>query len=380
MTLDQDGNPRQSGSRRRPAVVRLGVLATGVLVAVFCWCQISNGTGDGSAPESAASALPVGESSAEQAQSVPDAPLPTSFVVESPPPATVPTGPEEAQPVPDAPLPALVAEDLPAPADMPSGPDEPEAGAPGAASEHEGAKIVAWADIPPAPAVEEKEPAAEPGASPNTETEAQADPPGDQVASVMRIVSSVEAPSDSGGDAQPAGPPAPAPPGATDAEVVATPESKDSFEARPIGELTVNIRCRKGDLPTDFGGPQLARMQAKGRSVVFDRNWPTMGYCWDAPGLCYNPLYFEEVNLERYGYGPRFFRVAQPIISAGQFFVTVPALPYLLAAEPSRECVYTLGHYRPGSDVPYRIQLPPLSVKGGVVEAGLAVGLIYLIP
>ena len=269
MTLDRDRTSRQSGSPRRLAFARLGVLAAGVLVASLSWCQVSSGIAEESAPKPEASARQAPE-----------------------------TGPDGAKPPPDAPLPASLAGE----------------------------------------------------------------------------------PSDSRRDSQPAGPPEPLPPDRKKPEPGASREPSSAFESRPIGELTVNIGCREGLLPTDFGRDQLARMQAKGRSIVFDRDWPKMGYCWDAPGLCYKPLYFEEVNLERYGYGPRYLRIAQPVISAGQFFVTVPILPYRMVAEPSRQCVYTLGHYRPGSAVPYQIQLPPLDPKAGAVEGGLIVGLIYLIP
>ena len=321
MTLDRDRTPRQSGSPRRLPFARLGVLAAGVLVASFSWCQISSGIAEEFAPKPEASARQASE-----------------------------TGPDEAKSPPDA------------------------------AIEHEGAKILVSVDPQPARAASQTEPAVEPDASPKPDAAAQANPFRDAISSVLRIVSRVEEPSDSRGDSQPAGRPEPLPPDRKKPEPGASPEPKGAFESRPIGELTVNIGCRKGLLPTDFGRDHLARMQAKGRSIVFDRDWPKMGYCWDAPGLCYNPLYFEEVNLERYGYGPKYLRIAQPVISAGQFFVTVPILPYRMVAEPSRQCVYTLGHYRPGGAVPYRIQLPPLDLKAGAVEGGLIVGLIYLIP
>ena len=47
-----------------------------------------------------------------------------------------------------------------------------------------------------------------------------------------------------------------------------------------------------------------------------------IGYAWDAPALCHNPLYFEDVNLERYGYSLRYARVFQPVVSGAEFFVT----------------------------------------------------------
>ena len=152
------------------------------------------------------------------------------------------------------------------------------------------------------------------------------------------------------------------------------------FESRPITSLTVNIGHKAGEKPQDVGQAQLARMRAKTDDGVFARNWPMVCYQWEAPDLAHRPLYFEEVNLERYGYGLKYARIAQPAISAGQFFLTVPILPYKMFAEPAREPVYTLGHYRPGSDVPYRVVAPPLSLSGGLAEAVVAAGLIFVIP
>src|SRR5208283_3445366 len=77
------------------------------------------------------------------------------------------------------------------------------------------------------------------------------------------------------------------------------------------------------------------------------RVWTPLCYCWEAPALCYGPLYYEETNLERYGYSQTYLRSVQPLVSSAHFFGTIPTLPYLMIAEPSRECVYTLGQYRP---------------------------------
>lgn len=152
------------------------------------------------------------------------------------------------------------------------------------------------------------------------------------------------------------------------------------IENRPITSLTVNIDPKAGERPEDLGRQQLARMQDKPAESVFARDWPMACFQWEAPALAYRPLYFEEVNLERYGYGMKYLRAAQPLISAGQFFTTVPILPYKMFAEPARTPVYTLGHYRPGSDVPFRPVYPPLSISGGAAEAGVAAGLILVIP
>lgn len=99
---------------------------------------------------------------------------------------------------------------------------------------------------------------------------------------------------------------------------------------------------------------------------------------WEAPATCHYPLYFEEVNLERYGYSH--FGCLQPVASAAHFFGTVPLLPYKMTLHPSRECLYTLGHYRPGSCVPYRINQLPLRLSAAAVEGLVVTSAVFLIP
>jgi hypothetical protein len=78
------------------------------------------------------------------------------------------------------------------------------------------------------------------------------------------------------------------------------------------------------------------------RSV--SREWINSTFAGMLP-LCHKPLYFEEVQLERYGHtaGP----VRQPFISGAHFFVNLAALPYKMAINPPHECQYALGYYRP---------------------------------
>jgi hypothetical protein len=158
-----------------------------------------------------------------------------------------------------------------------------------------------------------------------------------------------------------------------------------------IDKITTNIETplpkgeNKVDRPTDDGKEQMKGLpsidyRAPRLDYAVGSAWATTAYCWEAPALCHNPLYFEETNLERYGYSYRYARVFQPVVSGAQFFATVPLLPYRLAAEPPCDCEYTLGLYRPGSPAPFQPYYPPLSAKGGLAEAGAAVGLILLIP
>lgn len=108
------------------------------------------------------------------------------------------------------------------------------------------------------------------------------------------------------------------------------------------------------------------------------RNFAPVTFTWKASALCHKPLYFEQVQLERYGhtFGP----VLTPILSMGHFFVMVPCLPYAMGVEPPWECVYPLGWYRPGSCAPYTIGPVPLSLRGAASQALITTGLWFLFP
>jgi hypothetical protein len=114
-----------------------------------------------------------------------------------------------------------------------------------------------------------------------------------------------------------------------------------------------------------------------GRQVV-SRNWLCSTWQWQASALCHKPLYFEEVQLERYGHvtGP----FTQPWVSGAHFFLNIAALPYHMAYQPPHECQYALGYYRPGSCAPWMIPPVPISFRGAAAEAIAIVGGVYLIP
>jgi hypothetical protein len=141
-------------------------------------------------------------------------------------------------------------------------------------------------------------------------------------------------------------------------------------DLKPIGELTTNITPSEGDLPHDC---------PLGKDRTFQpRSFTPITYTWTASGLCHKPLYFEEVQVERYGHmwGPW----VQPLVSGAHFFLTFPILPYKMGLEPPNECLYTLGYYRPGNCAPYLLDPIPLSVRGALFEAGGWLGAVYAIP
>lgn len=148
------------------------------------------------------------------------------------------------------------------------------------------------------------------------------------------------------------------------------------YASRPIGALGVETGLPEGQLPTDYAARHEAFFTPNQTSVR--NHWPLQTRCWAASAMRHRPLYFEEVNAERYGYTCS--RVFQPVISTAHFFGTAPYLPYLMAADCPRQCVYTLGHYRPGSCVPRRAHAWPVSVRGAGTEAAVVVGMIALFP
>lgn len=158
-----------------------------------------------------------------------------------------------------------------------------------------------------------------------------------------------------------------------DAEQIAAPAADDKF--LPMQQLGVDISLPKGELPTGVAEPRLVTTTPEGQ---LPRPWPTLTYHWKAPGTVHHPLYFEEINAERYGY--TCCSCAQPFISTAHFFGTIPALPYLKAANCPWECQYTLGHYRAGSCPPDRFHCWPVSKLGALSEVGNAAWLIIVLP
>jgi hypothetical protein len=115
-----------------------------------------------------------------------------------------------------------------------------------------------------------------------------------------------------------------------------------------------------------------------GDDTYQQREWLASTMTWKASALCHKPLYFEEVQLERYGHSAGPF--LQPAISGAHFFLNIAALPYKMGINPPNECRYALGYYRPGSCAPWLLPPLPLSVRGGLMEAGAILGGIYVIP
>ena len=170
-------------------------------------------------------------------------------------------------------------------------------------------------------------------------------------------------------------------------EETPVPAEVAAMERRPIGSVTTSILLNTGDLPENNARTEFPQMGEIPDDAVLTREWTGIVYQWEPSYLSHRPLYFEEVNLERYGYMPCGHRfngipaaLVQPVLSGAHFFATIPALPFKGTVEPPHECIYTLGHYRPGSPVPYQIHWIPLRPTAGAVEALYVTALVFAIP
>jgi hypothetical protein len=108
------------------------------------------------------------------------------------------------------------------------------------------------------------------------------------------------------------------------------------------------------------------------------RSWHPMTYAYTASSVCHKPLYFENIQLERYGHshGP----LLQPIHSVAHFFVRLATLPYHTALHPANECEYPLGLYRPGDCAPWLKDPIPFSLSGFRRQALVTGGWIGILP
>ncbi|MEM6363190.1 MAG: hypothetical protein AAF745_02105 [Planctomycetota bacterium] len=145
--------------------------------------------------------------------------------------------------------------------------------------------------------------------------------------------------------------------------------TRETIPMDELSESDLAFISSNWGLPTECLLPQ---------SPYEQRNWNPQTVVWAASNLCHKPLYFEEVNLERYGHtaGP----LAQPIVSSAHFFLNIAVLPYKMGVHSPHECQYALGYYRPGNCAPWIIPPVPLSVKGAWYQAAAISGTALLVP
>jgi len=143
----------------------------------------------------------------------------------------------------------------------------------------------------------------------------------------------------------------------------------------PLSTQLPDSSVRGGLLP-----PDASQGLFNERSQSYDRGeqWTERSFHWLPAELCHRPLYFEDAMLERHGQSRH--GLVQPLASGTRFFASIAALPYKAVVDPPRRPRSTLGHFRAGSGAPCLLQRPPWQANAGLAEAGLIVGLIFIVP
>lgn len=187
-------------------------------------------------------------------------------------------------------------------------------------------------------------------------------------------------------------PPAPADSNAASTDTVSMKSAFDEAAAsdpqgfRAIGRKSMSILPKLVDsdgerrlLPERRAFRKLSQVPTVHHTVGYSRDWMPLSYSWEAPQLKYNPLYFEDAQLERYG---NEVCGLQPLLSGARFYATLPTLPYQMMSEGNSVChtVYDLGYDRPGNCVPYALQVPPFSWTGTLASGGWVYALIVILP
>ena len=108
------------------------------------------------------------------------------------------------------------------------------------------------------------------------------------------------------------------------------------------------------------------------------RDWGAHATTWAAPNFYSHPLYFEQVNLERYQ--TNLPPCAVPLVSYAHFLGSIPTLPYQAGYKHPADRSFTLGHWRPGDSVPHRIHWTPFTKRGLLYQGAASTGAVFLLP
>jgi hypothetical protein len=162
--------------------------------------------------------------------------------------------------------------------------------------------------------------------------------------------------------------------------------SLSSLGFAPITKMTIDTRVRpdpkvtdeKSQQPKDEAAPLFRQFGEERDYMRVGDVWLDEGFFLEPARFCHQPLYFEEINLERYGTCAR--PLLQPVISGARFFATVPALPYLMTVHRPRACCYETSACLAGRPAPWHREFPPLQLDAAAVTALVATGMVFVLP
>lgn len=164
---------------------------------------------------------------------------------------------------------------------------------------------------------------------------------------------------------------------ATEEEGRYTPPGKDDlFRVDSEASLAERARQRRKLMgQTELEFPDSTDMRIT--SSLEKRKFIEMTATKQPSYVVFQPLYFQQINHERYGWE---LGVFQPIVSTGQFYGDVLLFPYKFAANPPWCCETNAGYALPGDPEPLRFLTTPFSWRGVIGQTGAAVGGAAIFP
>jgi hypothetical protein len=145
-------------------------------------------------------------------------------------------------------------------------------------------------------------------------------------------------------------------------------ESEESLKLRLINRAKATKPAERLEFPPS---PALSKGRYAGRA------WPEQRTFAEPNYVCYQRLYFEQKNFERYGWdlGP----ITTPL-TALHFWIDVALVPYHFGTDIFRNYECSAGYCLPGDPVPFLLYPPELSATGALAEVATIAALIAIFP
>jgi hypothetical protein len=111
--------------------------------------------------------------------------------------------------------------------------------------------------------------------------------------------------------------------------------------------------------------------------VYMGRNFPRAIEYVEPNYVCFNRLYFQQINTERHGWDLGIF---QPVAETGKFYWDAFFLPYHMGTDVCRHYECNAGYCLPGDPAPFLLYPPKLSATGLAAQAGALTGGFFIFP
>lgn len=148
------------------------------------------------------------------------------------------------------------------------------------------------------------------------------------------------------------------------------------YTEKAPAEISLNIGIQAESLPPDCSTSLFATQVTNPRTLR--EHWPQVEFNWAATEFYHQPLYFEDIPLERYGQA--YHPLVQPWLSGARFFATFPIVPYKMGIDRTHDRIYSLGYYRPGSPSPCVRQRLPFEWDAATLESAVWLALVFALP